>query len=257
MDGIIEEVTSVPFLLSIIIIVAAGLILGGIKRFLIKRVAYTRKDENSKKNTLLGVLFNVLQYAVIIISLFLILSVHGVNVTTMLAGLGIVATIIGLSLQDTIKDVFAGIHIYMDNFYKVGDIVEYNGVNCVVKYFTASITKLTVLGRQDTITLFNRNCTAIRKVKDFQVVMINFPFEIDSKKIHDVFKKVCKRMDAEYGISKSQLFGPVDFSEKGMTYALAFTASFAHLEYRNKAIAIAHDELRKAKIRPTFNIYYQ
>lgn len=256
MEVIIKEVKSIQFLETIAIIIGCIIIMSLIKKFLIKKVAYTKK-ENSKSKTLIGVIFNVLQYVIVFIAVFLILSVHNVNVNAMLAGLGIIATIIGLALQDTIKDVVAGIHIYMDNFYKVGDVVEYNGMNCIVKYFTASTTKLTVLGNTDTITLYNRECVSIRKVKPFQTLFINFPFELDSKKLHTVFDKICKKLDAEYGISKSVFYGPFDFSEKGMSYVLTFTADVKHLEYRMKVVEITHDELRKAKIRPTFNEFYK
>ena len=255
MEGFIKEITSTQFFLSLAIVIVCIIVLSLIKQFLIKKVAYTKKSENSK-NTLYGVIFNILQYVIIITSLFLILSVHGVNVNTMLAGLGIIATIIGLALQDTIKDIVAGIHIYMDNFYKVGDAVEYNGLTCIVKYFTASTTKLTVLGNEDTITLYNRECLSIRKIKNFQTLFINFPFELDSKKIHNTFEKICKLTDAEYGISNSVFYGPFDFSEKGMSYVLTFRAAVSHLEYRMKVVTIVHDELRKAKLRPTFNEIY-
>lgn len=256
MEGFIKEITSIQFLETLIIIAACILVMSLIKQFLIKKVAYKKKDENSKRNTLIGVIFNILQYLIILIGIFLILVVHNVNINAMLAGLGIISAVIGLALQDTVKDIVAGIHIYMDNFYKVGDVVEYNGMNCIVKYFTASTTKLTVLGNTDTITLYNRECVSIRKVKAFQTLFINFPFEVDSKKLHDLFKKICKKLDAEYGISKSVFYGPFDFNEKGMSYVLTFTADVKHLEYRMKVVTITHDELRKAKIRPTFNRYF-
>lgn len=256
MGAFIKEITSVSFLKSILIICVCVFLLTFIKRFLIKKVAYASKDEN-KKNTLYGVIFNVLQYVIIISALLLILSVNGVNVNAMLAGIGIIATVIGLAMQDTIKDVVAGIHIYMDNFYKVGDVVEYQGKNCIVKYFTASITKLTVLGSEDTITFFNRECVSIRKIKNFQTFFINFPYDSDLKKINDTFKKICKKSDAEYGVSKSNFYGPIDINDKGVSYVLVFTAAVSHLEYRNKVIGIVYEELKKAKLRPVFNTYYE
>ena len=40
----------------------------------------------------------------------------GVNVKGMVAGLGITATIIGLALQDTLKDIINGINLILENY---------------------------------------------------------------------------------------------------------------------------------------------
>ena len=125
---------SPAFLGSVVIVCITLVLMVVIKKYLIKKVAYTTKDEQHQ-NTFIGVIFNLLQYVVILGALVLVLQLHGVNVTSIIAGLGIVATLIGLALQDTMKDVISGINIYNNNFYKVGDMVNYNNELCEVKYF--------------------------------------------------------------------------------------------------------------------------
>ena len=137
---IFDYLTSKTFISSVLVVVIMIALLYIIKQYLIKKVAYTGKNEQHK-NTFIGVVFNILQYVVIVVAVVIVMHLHGVNVTSILAGIGIAATIVGLALQDTLKDILAGINIYNNNFYKVGDVVRYNGEECDVKYFNARVTK--------------------------------------------------------------------------------------------------------------------
>ena len=115
-NDVLDYFFTPAFLQSAAIIIVASILLWVIKQYLIKKVAYSGKDEQHK-NTFIGMIFNVLQYLVIVIAAVMVLKANGVNVGSILAGLGIVATIIGLALQDTLKDIIAGINIYKDNLF--------------------------------------------------------------------------------------------------------------------------------------------
>lgn len=73
--------------------------------------------------TISQLLSSILRYLFLIIILLVILSILGVNVTSLLAGLGIMTAIIGLAFQDMIKDFIAGIAIIAENQFSVGDTV--------------------------------------------------------------------------------------------------------------------------------------
>ena len=154
MEEVINYVISEAFLKTVLIVIVTIALLELIKKYLIKVVAYTNKDE-THKNTLKGVAFNILQYAIIILAIFLILKANGLNVTSIVAGLGIMATIIGLSLQDTLKDIIMGLNIYNNNFYKVGDVIMYHDQYWEIKYFNARVTKLKSLANGSTFTIAN------------------------------------------------------------------------------------------------------
>ena len=96
-DMILDFLAGEGFYGSVIIILITALILRVIKQYLIKKVAYSGKDEQHK-NTFVGVIFSVMQYIVILTAVVLILHLNGINVVSILAGLGIAATIVGLAL---------------------------------------------------------------------------------------------------------------------------------------------------------------
>lgn len=64
---------------------------------------------------------------IIIFVALAILSLYGINVKSILAGVGITAAIVGLACQDIAKDLLAGIFIVAEDQYEIGDTIEIDG----------------------------------------------------------------------------------------------------------------------------------
>ena len=71
-----------------------------------------------------------------------ILSNFGINVKSILTGLGITTAIIGLAFQDLAKDLIAGISIITENQYEVGDTIEVDGFMGEVVFLGLKTTKI-------------------------------------------------------------------------------------------------------------------
>ena len=63
----------------------------------------------------------------VVVTFVAILANFGVNVKSILAGLGITAALVGLAFQDLAKDLIAGISIILEDQYEIGDTIEVNG----------------------------------------------------------------------------------------------------------------------------------
>lgn len=253
MNKFFDYITSPAFYLSIICIAITFAILTFIKRYLIKKVAYTNKSE-THKNTLKGVVFNILQYIVLLVCIFLVLKNHGVDVGTLFTGLGIVATIIGLALQDMIKDIIMGINIYNNNFYKVGDVVTYDGKPCEVKYFNARVTKLKSLLDGSTFTLNNSTISAIQKLKDSSFKGLMFDFDADKAKIDKAYNDMVPRINDLYGASNAVYYGITEINESGVKYGIGYTCPpKLSVDVGCKVFEIIYDELKKNGISPSFS----
>ena len=252
MDKFVDYISSLSFILTIVYIALCIGALTFIKRFLIKKVAYTNKSE-THKNTLLGVVFNILQYIILLLTIFLVLKANGVDVGTLFAGLGIVATIIGLSLQDTIKDIIMGVNIYNNNFYKVGDVILYEGILCEVKYFNARITKVKTLNDGCSFTFNNSSVSSIKKIKDNFALCLYFDFNTDKKLIDKAFTNMIPRIDDVHGISGADYWGMVALDNTGAKYGIGYNCSpkFS-LIAQGRVATIAYEELNKFGISPSF-----
>ena len=245
---------SKAFLGSLATVAVASLMLWVIKQYLIKKIAYTSKNDQHK-NTFVGMIFNVMQYLVVVLMIVLVLKLHGVNVASILAGLGIMATIIGLALQDTLKDIISGINIYNNNFYKVGDMVRWNGEECDVKYFSARVTKFQSLRTNSTYTVCNSAINQIEKIKDRNVVTYTFSFDADKKKIDKVMDRIVERMALESkDVKKIYYDGICSIDQVGVGYEIKFSSPAHKAELvRDRLVAVAYEEFKKAGVHPLFN----
>lgn len=68
------------------------------------------------------------------------LTILGVNITTIVASVGILALIAGFSAESLIADLVTGAFMLLENQYNVGDIVEVNGFRGTTIHMTRIIT---------------------------------------------------------------------------------------------------------------------
>lgn len=113
-----------------IVYIVIGLIIYYILKKIIKKLTKNIKINdiaNKRKNTIMSLINNLIKYLIAIFIVLSILNTYGVDISSILASLGIVAVVIGLAFQDIAKDLLSGIFIIFDNQYSVGDMVEING----------------------------------------------------------------------------------------------------------------------------------
>jgi len=149
------------------------------------------KYELKKRRTITKLFQNIAKYLILIIALLTILSIYGVNIAGMVAGLGITASIIGLALQDTFKDIINGIGIILENYFIVGDIVTYNGFTGEVIEFGLKSTKIKSAGGE-VLIVANRNIMEIKNLsKESQSIFfyIPLPYEEDIDKMEQIIKQ--------------------------------------------------------------------
>lgn len=113
-------------------------------------------EQKHKIQTILQMVSSFLKYAFLILVILVVLANFGVNVVSLLAGLGILAVILGLAFQDMIKDVIAGVVIIMEDQFKVGDEVKIDDFKGVVSKVGLKTTEIT--GKSGEIKIVsNRN----------------------------------------------------------------------------------------------------
>ncbi len=83
--------------------------------------------KNHRARSVLSIVSSVLKYVAAIVILCWGLAILGVNVSTIVASVGIVALILGFSAESLIADMVTGAFMIFENQYNVGDIVEVDG----------------------------------------------------------------------------------------------------------------------------------
>lgn len=144
-NNIVDFILSIKFYGPIITIIIGVVAFNGINKILTsiveKRNKINRKN-HKKEDTLINLIRSVIKYIIIIIVILVILEIYGINTTSILASLGIVGFVVGLALQDTMKNMLAGIFIIFDNRYNVGDTVKINDFTGEVLTLGLQTTKL-------------------------------------------------------------------------------------------------------------------
>ena len=99
----------------------------------------------------------------------------GVDTSSFIAGLGVASVVIGLALQDALKDIIGGINIILDNFYVVGDYVKYGDFTGQVISFGLKSTKIKDFNG-NVMVVSNRNIDEIINLsQDKHVILLNIP----------------------------------------------------------------------------------
>ena len=83
---------------------------------------YIRRSELPVQGT--GLAHGVIRGAILVVGFLIILSVIGISITPILTALGVGGLAVALALQDTLSNLFAGIHILMDKPIRVGDFIR-------------------------------------------------------------------------------------------------------------------------------------
>ncbi|MGH2451954.1 MAG: mechanosensitive ion channel family protein [Candidatus Limnocylindria bacterium] len=92
------------------------------------------EDELAKRrHTIAGVLERTLGAVVVVLAGFMILSEVGVDITPVLAGLGVVGLAVGFGAQSIVRDIISGVFILIEDQYRRGDVVRIGGVAGLVE----------------------------------------------------------------------------------------------------------------------------
>ena len=155
------------------------------------------KPRAHRAKTLVTLLSSLTRYVAALVILCWGLSILGVDVTTIVASVGVVALIVGFGAESLIADVVTGIFMLFENQYNVGDIVEVNGFRGTVKEIGIRTTQIVDTGRNvkivnnsDMKNILNRSDNA-----SIAVSSIDVPYGTD---FEDFEKKLPKLMEEIY-----------------------------------------------------------
>ena len=92
-----------------------------------------QRTESTMDDQLIPILRRSLKIAVIVIGLLFILHNLDVNITALLAGLSIGGLALALAAQETLKNFFGSIMIFLDRPFQVGDWISSDGIDGTVE----------------------------------------------------------------------------------------------------------------------------
>jgi small-conductance mechanosensitive channel len=180
----------------------------------------TSLDERKREDTIITIVSTTFTALVSIAAIIIILGLLGVNVEAIVTGAGLIGVIIGLSAQNTVKDLLAGMFILLEKQYRVGDVITLSGgstglvgVTGTVVEITLRITKLRALDGNH-ITVRNGEPTIIvnQTLSNASVVLdINVTYDSDINAVQKVMDNVGKEL-MNSKLWKDLIIDPIKFT---------------------------------------------
>ena len=134
------------------------------------------EPENHRARSILSIVSSLCKYAAAIVIFCWGLSILGVNISTIVASVGIIALIVGFSAESLIADIVTGTFMLFENQYNVGDIVEVGGFRGTVTNIGIRTTCITDPGGNVKIVnnsamqnILNRSDKMSRSVSDIAI----------------------------------------------------------------------------------------
>jgi MscS family membrane protein len=94
---------------------------------------FTQKTSSRLDEQLMPIMRRVLQVVAVAAGLIQVLHVLNINVTTLIAGISIGGLALALAAQDTLKNLFGSLTIFMDKPFQIGDWINFSGVDGTVE----------------------------------------------------------------------------------------------------------------------------
>lgn len=143
------------------------------------------KPKNHRARSVISLVASLTKYIAFLIILCFGLTILGVNMTTVIASVGVLALIVGFSAESLIADVVTGTFMLLENQYNVGDIVEVNGFRGTVTSIGIRTTCITdtgdnvkIINNSEMKNILNRSDNYSKSVCD-----ISIPYETDIEKL--------------------------------------------------------------------------
>ena len=245
-----------------LVYIALGIAIYEIAKTMLMRksaASLLKKHHHKKRVETVNVLIlNIIKYIIIIFVSVLILANFGVNVGSILAGLGIASAVVGLAFQDMAKDLIAGISIIMEDQYEIGDTIEVNGFKGEVVALGLRTTRIKDY-KGATKIIANHLMTEIVNYNlypSLAIIDVSAGYQYDSDKVEKVLNDLAKNLKGKIPKSKGdiKILGIEDLEASGVIYRV--TVEVASNE-QYTAQRILRKEIKKALDAANIEIPYQ
>lgn len=223
MEKITEIVLNNKIFLSVIIIILAIIIYTLITRTidkLLERDKNKNQRLDKKGRTIFRLFNNITKYIIIIIAGILILQIYGVNVNSLVAGLGLVSVVVGLAIQDPLKDMISGMNIISDEYFVLGDVVKIDDIEGKVIEIGIRTSKIKDIKNGNVLVIANRNISKTIKLSQELYLDIPLSYEDEISKVEEILRKSAELIKKVEHVSSASYIGVNEFADSCMKYKM-------------------------------------
>ena len=250
-----------------VLYIVLGIVLYFIGKSIMVRV-FTIKlkhhDNQNRAKTIQLLLQNIMKYIIGAFVILAILTVYGIDVKAILAGLGIAGLVLCLALQDTIKDFLSGMTIILENQYMIGDTIEVNGFKGEVIFLGLKTTRIKHY-EGEVMIISNRNITQVINYSaepSLAIVDVSISYESDIALVEKTLATLAKKLTKELPKIKGEVqsLGINEMGDSALVYRMVVPAEpMQHYEVERemrKQIKLALDQEHIKIPYPQIEVYH-
>lgn len=209
------------------------------------------RNMKGRTGTIATVMSSLIKYGAVLVAFCWVLSIIGVNVSTIFASVGIVALILGFGAESLVADLVTGVFILFENQYNVGDIVEIDGFRGKVKEIgirTLSLEdsggNVKIISNSELKNIINRS-----NYRSVVVTDVGVSYETDLEELDEKLVKILKTIKEKHPdifVGRVECAGVEELADSGVV--LRFIADvneeniFSGKRVLNKELKIAFDK---------------
>ena len=158
-------ITDIVYVLLVVVVVyqAVHLLINLLDNYVQK---YLENRGNGSTKSIMKILKFFIKIGLWVVVLIMILSNLGINVTSLVASLGIGGIAVALAVQNVLSDVFSAFSIYIDRPFEVGDYIQVGTDKGTVEKIGLKSTRLKTLTGEE-LVISNNELTSAR-VQNFR-----------------------------------------------------------------------------------------
>ncbi len=179
---------NIGMLLRVLAVIALFMVLYYVFSFILDALS----GKSGRLGTIITLLASVIKYVLVLVCIFWVVNILGVDIGTIFASLGIVALIIGFGAESLVADMVTGLFILFENEYNVGDIIEvdgYRGTVTEISLRTLSLRdsggNVKIINNSDLKNIINRS-----NQRSVAVVDIGVSYDTDLEKMDVVMEEI-------------------------------------------------------------------
>ncbi len=214
--------------------------------------ASSKGSANASVQSAVSLLSGIAKAAIWVIAALMILSNFGVNVTSLIAGVGIGGIAIAFAVKGILEDLFSSFSIYFDKPFQVGDMIQVDDEKGIVQKIGVKTTRLKSMITGEEVIIANKDLTN-KKINNFHRMTkrrvsfdLGVTYETPTKKI----KKIPQIVEDIITSKEKTTFNRAHFRSFEDS-ALRFTILY-HYDSRNYDAFLATHESILFEIREVF-----
>lgn len=214
-----------------IIIVVLCFFLCSISKKIVRKILGIRSSLISEKRqkTIVNLISNIVRFFIVVISATIILEEFGVDTKSFIASLGVFSLVLGLALQDILKDIIAGISITFEGLFNIGDWIKIGDFKGEVISTGLRTTKIKAYTGEIKI-ISNRNILDLINYSmenNISIIDVEVAYESNLEKVENVLIELCAELKQKKVVKEMDFLGLESLEPNGLKYRLIIKSKYS------------------------------